>query len=233
VDKLTRKQLKSDKFALEVQHSVEFVADHRRQMMRWGGVGVAVLAIILGVYLYLQHQHSVREEALAAAFRIQNATIGQAQNEYALAFPTDEERSKAADKAFTDIAARFPGTDEGIVAEFFLGSNAADKGLLPEAKKRFQLVADAGKPYSTLAKLSLAQVCAAEGNLTEAQKQIQSVIDNPNTLVSKESAIIAMARLIGPTKPQEARKLLEPLRGNTRPAVSQASLSALGELSQK
>ncbi len=31
MDKLTRKELKSDKFALEVQHSVEFVSQHREK----------------------------------------------------------------------------------------------------------------------------------------------------------------------------------------------------------
>ena len=43
MDKLTRKELKSDKFALEVQHSVEYVSQHRQQMIRWGAIPAAAV----------------------------------------------------------------------------------------------------------------------------------------------------------------------------------------------
>jgi hypothetical protein len=42
-----------------------------------------------------------------------------------------------------------------------------------------------------------------------------------------------MARLLEQTKPEEARKLLEPLRTSVRPAVSQTAIGALGEMMQQ
>ena len=44
---------------------------------------------------------------------------------------------------------------------------------------------------------------------------------------------IEMARLIQQDKPDEARKLLEPLRTSVRTAISQAALTALGEIMQQ
>ena len=47
MDKLTRKELKSDKFALEVQHSVEYVSQHRQLMVRWAAPAVAVVLLVV------------------------------------------------------------------------------------------------------------------------------------------------------------------------------------------
>ena len=128
---------------------------------------------------------------------------------------------------------KYSGTDEGLIAEFFLGTNAADQGKLSEAEKRLKVVADAGIPYSALAKLSLAQVYAAEGKLADGEKLVQSLIDHPTPLVSKEAATIALAELIQSKDPQRARKLLEPLRSSPRGSVSRVAISALSDMSQK
>ena len=79
MDKHTRKELKSDKFALEVQHSVEYVSVHRQQMMRYGAPALALVLIIAGVLYYRNYQHNARQEALHQAMRIQNAQVGPSQ----------------------------------------------------------------------------------------------------------------------------------------------------------
>ena len=230
---LSRKELKSDRFALEVQHSVEYVGDHRRVIIRWTSIGAVVALALLGLYLYRQHEHTVRQEQLAQAFKIQNAQVGPPGNEYMTSFPTAAERDKASTKAFTDLAVKYPGTDEGSIAEYFLATAAADRGNIQEAEKRFKSVADSGDAgYGSLAKLSLAQIYNSEGKAADGEKLIRSIIDKPTVFVSKEEATIALARLIGPAKPLEAQKLLEPLRANERSAVSRAALTALSDIKQ-
>ena len=233
MDRLTRKELKSDRFALEVQHSIQVVSDHRQQLTRWGTIAGVVAILVIAVVVYRNHEHVVRQEALRAAQQLQNASIGPQQNELSVSFPTQAERDKAVNKSFTELAAKYSGTDEGLIAEFFLGTNAADQGKLSEAEKRLKVVADAGIPYSALAKLSLAQVYAAEGKLADGEKLVQSLIDHPTPLVSKEAATIALAELIQMKDPQRARKLLEPLRSSPRGSVSRVAISALSDMSQK
>jgi predicted negative regulator of RcsB-dependent stress response len=233
VDRLTRKELKSDRFALEVQHSIQVVSDHRQQLTRWGTIAGVVAILVIAVVVYRNHEHVVRQEALHAAQQLQNASIGPQQNELSVSFPTQAERDKAVNKSFTELAAKYSGTDEGLIAEFFLGTNAADQGKLSEAEKRLKVVADAGIPYSALAKLSLAQVYAAEGKLADGEKLVQSLIDHPTPLVSKEAATIALAELIQSKDPQRARKRLEPLRSSPRGSVSRVAISALSDMSQK
>jgi predicted negative regulator of RcsB-dependent stress response len=219
---------------VEVQHSVEYMAHHRRQLVRWGSVGGVVLVIVLAGYFYRQYMHGVRQQALYSAMQIQNANIGPAANEYSVAFPNPAEREKAAVKAFTEIAAKYSGSDEGIVAQYYLATNAADKGNMAEAGKRFKDVADSGeKNISSLAKLSLAQVSASEGKMAEGEALLRNLMDHPTALVSKEQATFALAHMLEKTKPQEARKLLEPLRSSSRAPISRAAVAALAGMSQK
>jgi predicted negative regulator of RcsB-dependent stress response len=228
VDRHTRKDLKTDKFALEVRHGVEYVSDHRKQAMRVGGVALGVLIVILGVYFYRQYQHGVRQEALHHALLIQNAAIGPQQNEFTPAFPTQPERQKAAVKAFSDLAAKYPGTEEGVIAQYYLATNAADSGKIPEAQKRFESVVEDGSAnIASLAKLALAQIYASEGRLADGEKLLRGLMDNPTVLVSKEQATFALAHLLENTRPEEARKLLEPFRSSQRTALSRAAISAL------
>ena len=233
MDRLTRKELKSDRFALEVQHGLTIVSEHRQQLTRWGTVAGVVLILVIGVLLYRNYQHTVRQEALHAAQQIQNANIGPQMNEYSVSFPTQAERDKAVVQAFTALATKYPGTDEGLIAEFFLGTNAADQGKLSEAEKRLKTVADSSTPYSALAKVSLAQILAGEGKLADGEKLLQSLIDHPTPMVSKESATIMLAELIQTKDPQRARKLLEPLRSSQRSSISRVAITALSDMSQK
>jgi predicted negative regulator of RcsB-dependent stress response len=234
VDRLTRKELKSDRFALEVQHSVEYVSDHRKQLVRWGGIAVVVALVVLAVFLYRSHQHSVRQAALRSAMLVQQAQVGPAPNEYTIAFPTSAERIKAVIKAMTEVATKYSGTEEGYIAEFYLGTTAADSGNIGEAERRFKLVVDNSvEPYASLARLSLAQLYGSQGKLAEAEKLIRYDMDHPTILVSNEEATIALARLLESTKPQESRKLLEPLRGSPRSAVSRAAITALDDIPKK
>jgi predicted negative regulator of RcsB-dependent stress response len=234
LDRLTRKELKSDKFALEVQHSVEYVTEHRRQLVRWGGIAATVVVLIVGGFIYRNYQRTVRQEKLAAAMLIMNANIGQNPADTSLSFPSAAERDKAFNKAFTELAAKYAGSDEGLLAEFYLGTRAADAGAIDEAAKHYKVVADGGDgPYSSMAKLSLAQIYAAQGQQKEGEQLIQSVIDHPTELVSKEAATIALARLIAPKDPARARKMLEPLRGSPRSGISREALNALDDMSQK
>ena len=231
MDRLTRKELKKDVFAQEVGHTVEYVAEHRGQVIRYGSIALAVVVLLAGYYYYSKRQHAVRQRELAAATRIQDAGVGPPTGrESILTFSTVEEKNKAAVKAFTGIASRHSGTEEGAIAQYYLGTVAADGGRLDDAVKWLKSAVESGSDeYASLANLSLAQVYHLQGKTAEAEKLLRALMAKPTMFVSKEQAIIMLARTLSDTKPDEARKLLEPLR--TQPgAVSRVALTILGEL---
>jgi len=107
---------------------------------------------------------------------------------------------------------------------------ALDQGKMDEATKLFSQVASGGNQnYASLARLSLAGILAAEGKTADAEKLLRQLMDKPTVMVSRDEAAISLARLIAPTRPEEARKLLEPLR--SAPGMTgRAAMTAYGDL---
>ncbi len=227
--RITRKQLKTDKFAVEFEHTVSFIEEHRKEIIRYGGVGLVVALVIFGFLLYSGRQHGAREQALAKAIDIEEAPVGPAPQGQQ-SFPTQDAKDQAALKAFSDLKSQYGSSSEGEIAQYYLGAIQSDQGKLADAEKSFAEVADHGDAkYSSLAKLSLAEVYFAEGHADKGEALLRDLIKNPTVFVSKDQATIALARSIGPKKPAEARKLLDPLRD--RPgSVGQVALQAYGAL---
>jgi predicted negative regulator of RcsB-dependent stress response len=233
VARITRKELKTDKFALEVEHTVTYFEEHRNQVLRYGAIAAVVALLIVAFSIYRGHQRTARQQELADAIRIQEAPVGGAAPGTPLVFQTQPEKEKAATKAFTDIATKHSGSQEGIIAENYLAAIAADTGRLDEAERRFKLVADQGdKRFASNAKLSLAQLYLVKGRTKEAEELLRSLMSNPTEFVSKEQATYSLAQTISKTNPTEALKLLEPLRTSANSTVSQNAISLYAEISQ-
>ena len=232
--RITRKELKTDKFALEVEHTVDFFEEHRTDIIRYGGAAVVVVALAILIYWYRGHQHTIREDALAHAFSVEEAPVTVTPPPGAsLSFPTQAAKDAEGVKVFSEVAAKYSGTDEGYIAEFYLGSIEADQGKLSEAEKRFSSVAEnANAKYASLARFALGQVYFAEGKTDLGAKTLRELIDHPTIFVSKDQATLTLAKLLEPTKPAEARTLLDPLRAKPG-AVGQAAMQAYGELPAK
>lgn len=226
---LTRKELRTDGFAVAVEHNVEYVSEHRKQLIQYGGIGIAVILAAAGIYGYITHSKTVREEQLADAITIQESQVTPGALPGSGAYTSEEAKTAAAQKAFTAVATQHASAKEGLIAEYYLGCIAADAGKLDEARKHFQAVADSSdKDYSALANLSLAEVDYSQNRAADGEKILRGLIDHPTLLVSKDQAIISLARHLAKTNPAEARKLLEPVIKGT----SVASQIAVGVMSE-
>jgi predicted negative regulator of RcsB-dependent stress response len=232
VDRLTRKDLKTDKFALEVEHGFEFYYEHEQEVKRYGAIALIVLLLVAGYHYYSKWQGEKQEMALNAAMQVGNAYVGANGPPGALLFPTQAAKEQAEVKAFTELAQKYRGSDVGTIAMYHLGIGAADMGNLPEAEKDLGQAANGSKVYAALAKLALARVYAATNRLPEAEKVLRWLVDHPTDLVSKEQATFALAETLAPTNCDEARKLLEPLR-TERSAISRNALTVLGTMCAK
>ncbi len=228
--RITRKELKTDKFALEVEHTVTFFEEHRKEIVRYGGIALVVVALVLGWMAYSRHQHAAREAALARAIDVQESPIGPPQPGQNRNFPTQESKDQAAIQAFTQVTQAYPGSAESEIAEYYLGSIRADQGKLAEAEKSYKEVADKGDArYASLARLSLAQIYFADGRDSQGESVLRDLMAHPTAFVSKDEAAISLARYLIAKKPAEARKLLEPLRGQPG-GVGQVALALYGQL---
>jgi len=230
VDRLTRKELKKDKFAQEVGHTVEFLGEHRQQFVRYGGVALAVIIVVAGLLYYNKRQHEVRQRELYSASQLMTAPISVTPVPGFQTFVNEAEKNQAVIKAFSSLASKYSGSDEGNIAQYYLGTIALAQGRVDDAAKLLSQVAGSGnKDYASVAKLALADLYATQGKTSEAEKLLRPLIASPTVLVSKEQATISLARLLASSNPSEARKLLEPLRA-AKGGVGRAASGVLDEM---
>ena len=231
--RITRKELKTDKFALEVEQTVTYFEEHRTEVLRYGAVAAVIALIVVGIIFYRNHQRTLRQQELATAIAIQEASIGGTNPSSQFTFQTLPEREKAATKAFAEVASKYSGTQEGLIALNYLGSIAADGGNLAEAEKRFKEVAAGGDArMASLASLSLAQLYFVQNRNQDGEAQLRNLIAHPTDFVSKEQSTFTLARALAKTNPAEARRLIEPLRTSSNPNISQDAITLYQQLSQ-
>lgn len=233
--RITRKELKADTFALEVEHTLTLFEDHKRDILRYGGIAVVVVLLVVGLLVYRGRQHTSRETALTRAILVEQTPVGApppgATN--TSAFPTQQVKDDTAVKIFTDVKNQYPGSDEGQIAQYFLGTIQANQGKLAEAEKNLQQAAQTGDAkYNSLAKLALGEVYFADGKIDQGKQVLEGLAAHPTIFVSKEQALLAEARALIPVRPAEARKILDGLR-NTPGTVSQVVLTLYGQLPPK
>ena len=232
---LTRKELKQDKFAVEVEHTVDFFAAHRQQTIRYGGIALAVILIVAGVFYYRSSQHAVRQQVLGEAMTLVNAPVTANAPAGGPSFPNEAAKDQAVSKALNKVVSDYGGSEEAYIAEYYLAGKSVDAGKMEDARGKYKDVADhADANNSSLAKLALAQVYASENKNSDAEALLKDLMDHPTDLVSKSQATIAYAKMIGPKRPAEARKLLtQIMTDKDQSSVAQLALSAMNDLPQQ
>ena len=225
MDRQTRKDLKTDKFAEDVFDVFGWASVHKTVVVRYGAALIALVLIAVGVMYYNRSQAAAREEALYKALRVEDATTGAAIEPTALHFDTEAEKTKAKTQAFTELSSKYSGTQEGAIAEMYLASYAVDQGAQDEAARRYKRVVDDGpKAYASMARIALSQIYISEGKTAEAEKVLRDAIANPSATVSKEQAQLALGEMLSKSNPTEAHKLIDPLRTSARGTISRTAI---------
>ena len=233
MDRHTRKDLKTDKFAQEMTHGFTWITHHGREAVRYGGIALAVVVIGFGTFFYMRHQAGVREEALAQALRIDDAAIGPAGQtpDSNLHFDTVAQKDQARTKAYTELVAKYHGTQEGAIAAIYLAADLADKGRLPEAEKAFQDIVELGSQAVCVTRPFVAGrglFGGGEGCGRGESAPYRGCESQRHRLQGRSYARAGESP--GKKDPAEARKMLNPLQTSPRGAVSKAAITAMSQL---
>jgi len=182
VDTQTRHALKNDKFAQATASSVSWVGDHRSNVVRWAIIAVVLLAVIIGGVSLWTLRTDAADLALGAALDTYDSALAQpGAPPEAGTYNTALDRSRAANKQFLDVAAKYGWLPEGAKAHYFAG--ITDQELSQPGPAETELKAAAGawdRNTANLAKLALA------GLYHQTQRDPQA-IDLYNQLAAKPS----------------------------------------------
>jgi hypothetical protein len=222
-----KEQLSHDQFTDSVANVVNYTATHRNQVIRWVILGLAVLALVVGVLWYNSSRRAARQADLQAALAVVEAPVG-ANGTSGKTFSTQSEKNKAAEKALSEVMAKNGDSREGMIAQYYLGTLKAQDGDAKSAETNLQKVANSSSEVSSLARIALAELYAGQNRTSEAQTFLRQLINKPDNLVSKSQAELLLAQLLASSNPAESQKLIQGLK--KAPGQSQAVTRAADQI---
>ncbi len=218
MDKSLHNVIKHDQFVETVGQASEYVSGHRKQVGLYIGVAIAVAAIGFGVWWYMGTKRVERQLALGEAIGVAQASTSR----------TSAEEKKVID-AFTKVSTAYSGSKEGSLSLYMLAMLDIERGDQAAGEKKLQQVIGGDKEAASLAKYTMAELLQGQGKNADAEAILRGLLADPTYLMPKEQVTIQLARCIAKTKPEEARKLLEPLR-TARGPISTPAMEVLGTL---
>jgi predicted negative regulator of RcsB-dependent stress response len=219
-----KEQLEHDQFTDAVSGILAYTSAHRKNVIL-GGIALAIVLLLAGgAYWYYSHQRSLRQQDLGTALSVADIPIGPA-NDYGKTFPTEDARQKAARQALSGVIGKYPGSREGLIAQYYLGTLKAQTNDVKGAESDLGTVASSSSEVAPLARIALAQVYIGEKKTAQAQGLLRAIINSPTSLVSKAQAQILLAQVDQSVNPAESKNILKSIDKSDqgRPAVSRAT----------
>jgi tetratricopeptide (TPR) repeat protein len=226
----TRHQLKQDSFRTSTTETISWAVEHRSKVTAAVVAVVALLAVIIGGWAYVNYRDQQGRSELAGAIQKYDAPIrpaGTPATPDMLSFGSIQERAKAANTDFTRIAGKYSFTQSGRVARYFAGVTLHDMGDNAGAEKDLKEVADSRyKEIASLAKLALASIYHDTNRDPQAIEIYKQLADHPTVSVGKSTAQFLLASLYEEVRqPDEARKLYQQM-AKENPSSPAAQMAA-------
>ena len=222
--KISRKELKHDRFAEEVGQSVVFLSSHRRQMLLGGGGAVL---LIMGALVWSGYRATNRQEAhtaLQKGIEMYHGKVDTEQQLAAVTFPTTIARFRDTREQFEKVIFDHPDGEQAVAAGYYLALLDLEQEKPHDAKTRLEELSNRGNgEYVALVRLTAADLYAREAQQEQAAWHYKRLIDNPTKLVSKARSQLAYAKFLSDTDPKAAKTLLEEVRGDAGPASAAAA----------
>jgi predicted negative regulator of RcsB-dependent stress response len=187
VAKLTRKQLKKDRFVEEVGEAVGIFTTHRNLII---GIAVGVLVLVVAgaaFYRYQQEQDTEARLALQEALGNYYGQVSLNRIPGRVTFATTIAKDEAIRESLTKVSEDFAGRLEGEVARLHLALYEVSDGDLDKGKTMLEGLLDhRNDEVAALARKALADQLQREGKNEEAVPHYQHLVDNPTDMMPRE-----------------------------------------------
>ncbi len=208
----TRHELKQDKLVNAAQHGVSWMDEHRGRVVAAVIALVVLAGIIIGGVVWQQSRTEKAANAFGAALSSYAAPIrpaGTPPDATLESYGSTQERAKAANAAFVNIAQKYPYTSDGNNAEYYAGVTFAELGQNADAEAAFKKTVSRGSTgLSALAKLALASLYHSTNRDPQAIATLQDLIAHPTSTVPANLAQLQLASLYQAAgNTAEARKI--------------------------
>ena len=229
----TRHQLKQDRFSKATfqaaEKTVHWTVEHQSKLLAAAIAVVAVAAIALGGWYYLNSQDEKASSELSTAVRTFDAPVrpaGMPAQPGSESYASMQERATEARKKFQTIADKYPHTHTADMARYFVGLASAQLSDNAAAERNLQETAGlSNNELAALGKFALASVYRAEKKGPQAADLFKQLADKPTSTVSKVTAQLELAGLYETQqKRDDAKKIYEQVQKDN-PSTEAASVA--------
>jgi tetratricopeptide (TPR) repeat protein len=217
VARLTRHELKDDKFKSAYEEYMYFLEQHYREAAVAVGMALVIVGLVFGLRYLMAREEAVANAQLGEALDTFHAYVGApAPGSPGPTFSTAKEKYTKALGEFTAMtelkgwAAILPTQRAVRIARYHVGLCQAELGDEAGAIKTLtQAADDRDAEIASLARFALAEQLVKTGKTADAIKLYQYLEDHPTTAVPKATAELAHADALRTTQPAEARRIYE------------------------
>lgn len=218
--RLSRHELKDDKFKSAFEEYEFFAKQHYREIALAVGMALVIVGLVFGLRYLRDREEAAANAQLGGALETFHAYVGAgavgAIGAQALSFPTAQEKytkALAEFSAMSDVkgwATVLPTQRAVRIARYHVGLCQAELGDEAGAIKTLTHSADdRDAEIASLARFALAGQLVKTGKTADAVKLYQNLEDHPTTSVPKATAELAQADALRITQPAEARRIYE------------------------
>jgi tetratricopeptide (TPR) repeat protein len=225
--------MKEDRFSKATfeaaEKTVHWTVEHQAKLTVVAIAVIAVAAIVLGGWYYLNSQDEKASADLTPAVRTFEAPIrpaGVPQQPGFDSYASLEERATDARKKFQAIVDKYPHTRTADMAQYFVGLASAQLNDNAAAERNLQATAALrNKELASLGKFALASVYRTEKKDAQAIEIYKQLADKPTSTVSKATVQLELAGMYeAQQKLDEAKKIYAQVQKDN-PATEAASLA--------
>jgi TolA-binding protein len=212
VARLTRHELKKDEFADQLSFLTGLFGQHRRQIVLGGVAILLIVAVAVGVMLYLRSRQAAASEAFGKALVTFNAPVLETVPEgiSILTFKTAQEKYAEAIRQFEAVAEQFGSYRQGRWARYYVALSQRELGEHAVAEQGLLAIAAEGdRDLAAVAKMALGALYQKTSRSDDAERLYREVESNPTALVPKATVQIALAELYQSTNPSRATALYQ------------------------
>jgi len=213
---ISRKELKTDEVRETLAHGAEAVLSHQQAMTY-----ILIAAVIVAVAVFGWKTYSERQTVKASAafddamktFSAPVGTMGMPPLPGQAIFADESGKYATAAAKFEDVAAKYPHTRPGQLAEYYSGLCLVHLNKDGEAKTWLEKAAKGGESdFASMARFELAGLYDQMGQGDQAINIYQDLLAKPSPMVPKPVILLALAEHYAPKDPVQAARFYMQIR---------------------
>ncbi|MGH9458567.1 MAG: tetratricopeptide repeat protein [Thermoanaerobaculia bacterium] len=209
-DRLSRKEIKHDKFVEDVQSA--YAVARRNVPILIGIVGgiLLLIAVVAGVFLYQAHRERLAQQKLAEAIEILEAPVAPAGDADPAAgtYASEEEKLAKAQPILEEVAGEFSGRDAADVANLYLARLDVQQNRLDEARQKYTAFIDAHPEHvlAQAARVSLYELRLAAGEADQVIADLEAAAAAEGNLPTDVALSLLARAYETANQPEKARE---------------------------